>query len=137
MNQICITGNLTRDPELKNIGTDKKICDFSIAWNDPYAKDGHGEHYFNVYAFGRIAENVNQYCKKGSKVGIVGQIVYQSWRDAEGRQHSVVKINAREVEFLSQKAKEQSAGDTAKSSTKKQREVFNPAGAIDDDDTPF
>ena len=77
-------------------------------------------------AFQRLAEIVGQYCKKGSKVGIWGQLQYHQWQDKEGVNHNnIVEILAKELELL--------GGNNGNSAT---ADEDVPAGA-EDDDVPF
>jgi single-strand DNA-binding protein len=82
-------------------------------------------HWFRVTAFQRLAEIVGQYCTKGFKVGIRGQLQYRQWQDNEGVNHNIVEILAKELELLGG-----NNGNAAASG----EDV--PAGA-EDDDIPF
>jgi len=86
LNKVFLIGNLTRDPELKAIPSGVKVCTFSIATNRVW-KDNNGSRqestdYHNIVVFGRQAENVAQYMKKGSQVMIEGRMQTRSWDDA-------------------------------------------------------
>ncbi len=86
LNKAILIGNLTRDPELKAIPSGIKVCSFSIAtnrvWKDKNGAKQEAADYHNIVVFGRQAETVAQYMKKGSQVMIEGRMQTRSWDDA-------------------------------------------------------
>ncbi|MGG4552574.1 single-stranded DNA-binding protein [Paenibacillus humicus] len=72
MNVFSFIGNLTKSPELRYSGDGKAYAKFTVAV--PRRFDRNEADFFNCTAFGKLAENVAEYCKKGSKVGVVGQV---------------------------------------------------------------
>lgn len=74
MNNIVLIGRLTKDPEMKVSNNDKEYCLFSLAVNRPHEKGT--ADFFNCIAFGKTAEVINQYCKKGKQIGIQGSIEF-------------------------------------------------------------
>ena len=86
LNKAFIIGNLTRDPELKALPSGIKVCSFSVAtnrvWKDKNGSRQEAADYHNVVVFGRQAETVAQYMKKGSQVMIEGRMQTRSWDDA-------------------------------------------------------
>ena len=86
LNKVFIIGNLTRDPELKAIPSGIKVCSFSVAtnrvWKDKNGSRQEAADYHNVVVFGRQAETVAQYMKKGSQVMVEGRMQTRSWDDA-------------------------------------------------------
>lgn len=85
LNKALLIGNLTRDPELKAIPSGIKVCSFSIAtnrvWKDKNGAKQEAADYHNIVVFGRQAETVAQYMKKGSQVMIEGRMQTRSWDD--------------------------------------------------------
>ena len=86
LNKAILIGNLTRDPELKAIASGNKVCTFSIATNRTY-KDSNGVRqektdYHNIVVWGKTAENVATYMKKGSQILVEGRMETRSWDDA-------------------------------------------------------
>jgi len=85
LNKVFIIGNLTRDPELKAIPSGMKVCSFSVAtnrvWKDKNGARQEAADYHNIVVFGRQAETVAQYMKKGSQVMIEGRMQTRSWDD--------------------------------------------------------
>lgn len=86
LNKVFIIGNLTRDPELKAIPSGIKVCSFSVAtnrvWKDKNGAKQEAADYHNIVVFGRQAETVAQYMKKGSQVMIEGRMQTRSWDDS-------------------------------------------------------
>lgn len=112
MNSVCVTGNLTRDPELKTTSGGLSICDLGIAVNTSIKRDGQWEekgNFLNVTVFGKQGENCAQYLAKGRKVGIEGRLDYQSW-EKDGQKRSTIKIIADSVTFLSPKGENSGSG---------------------------
>ncbi len=85
LNKAIIIGNLTRDPELKSLPSGIKVCSFSLAtnrvWKDKNGARQESSDYHNVVVFGRQAETVAQYMKKGSSMLVEGRIQTRSWDD--------------------------------------------------------
>ena len=107
MNKAFLVGNLTRDPELSTIPNGTAVCKFSIAVNRRFA-DAEGNRqtdFFNIVAWRALGENCGKYLKKGSKVGIVGQIQIRTY-EQDGVKKFFTEIIADEVEFLSPKGGE-------------------------------
>jgi len=86
LNKALIIGNLTRDPELKAIPSGIKVCSFSVAtnrvWKDKNGAKQEAADFHNIVVFGRQAETVAQYMRKGSQVMIEGRMQTRSWDDA-------------------------------------------------------
>ena len=103
MNKVFLIGNLTRDPELRQIGSGANVCNFAIAVNRKYTgADGNRQtDFFNIIAWRALGENCAKFLKKGSKVGVVGEVQTRSYEAQDGSKRYVTEINADEVEFLS------------------------------------
>lgn len=103
INKAFIFGNLTRDPESRALPNGTPVASFSVATNRVY-KDKSGAKqesvdYHNVVVFGRQAEIVTQYLRKGSSVFVEGRIQTRSWDDKEGKKQYRTEINAERVQF--------------------------------------
>lgn len=155
LNKVFIIGNLTRDPELKALPSGTKVCSFGVATNRVYKdKDGNRQdstEFHNISAFGRTAELVAQYMKKGSQVYLEGRLQTRSW-EANGEKKYRTEIIADTVQFGNRPggagAGAGSAGSTAGNagSTAKEGDVAPDAPAdkidypteeINPDDIPF
>lgn len=85
LNKAIVIGNLTRDPELKALPSGIKVCSFSLAtnrvWKDANGARQESTDYHNVVVFGRQAETVAQYMKKGNSMLVEGRMQTRSWDD--------------------------------------------------------
>jgi single-strand DNA-binding protein len=102
LNKAMIYGNLTRDPEMKALPSGMNVTSFSLATNRRY-KDRDGNYqdavdYHNITVFGRQAETVNQYLKKGSATYVEGRLQTRSW-DKDGVKHYRTEVVADRVQF--------------------------------------
>lgn len=107
LNHIVLAGNLTRDPELRQINTERVVANVGMAINRRW-KNAAGElqeeaTFVDIEAWGRTAEIMGQYLKKGSPVYIEGRLKLDQWEDKEGQKRSRLKIVAENVQFLSGK----------------------------------
>ena len=109
LNVAILEGNLTRDPELKIVGNDLKICQFSIACNTGFG-DKEYANYFEVKVFGKNAENCQKFLVKGQSVKVIGSLKQERWNDQEGHKKSKITIEANQVIFG---AKKDSQSNTA------------------------
>ena len=104
LNKAILIGNLTRDPELKAIASGNKVCTFSLATNRTY-KDTNGNRqekteYHNIVVWGKTAENVAQYMRKGSQILVEGRMETRSWDDtATGTKKYRTEIIADTIQF--------------------------------------
>lgn len=102
MNKVFLIGNLTRDPETIKTVNGNKISRFDIAVNRRFTQDGEQKtDFFRVVSFRNLAEVVENYLTKGSKVSVVGSVNMTEWEDKEGNAHKGVEIVADEIEFIS------------------------------------
>ena len=106
INRVMISGNLTRDAELRTTPSGTSILSFGVAVNDRRrSANGEWEDYANFIdctMFGRRAEALAQYLTKGVKVAIEGRLHYSSWEDRNsGQRRSKVDVTVDELEFMS------------------------------------
>ncbi len=126
MNSCQLIGRLTRDPELRIVGsTQKPVTNFTLAVNREFSKDNKAD-FFRVVVWGNQAEPVAQYLKKGSQCAVVGSVQINEYTDKEGNKRQSVDIQANRVEFLSSGQKSKPVEDEA-----------TPFDMIDDEDVPF
>jgi single-strand DNA-binding protein len=104
LNKAFIYGNLTRDPELKALPSGSQVASFGLATNRVY-KDKNGAkqestEFHNIVAFGRQAEVIGQYCKKGKPIFVEGRIQTRSWDDKEsGKKNYRTEIVVENFQF--------------------------------------
>lgn len=105
INRVNISGNLTRDPELKTTTGGTSVLTFGVAVNDRRRNPQTGEwedvpNFVDCVVFGARAEPLSRFLSKGSKVAIEGKLRYSSW-EREGQRRSKLEVIVDEVEFLS------------------------------------
>lgn len=99
MNKAILSGNVGADPQFKS--TEKtNICNFRIAVNDKFKKDAPPQ-WFTVTAFGKSADFVNTYIKKGTKVLVEGKIQMEEYTDKDKQKRLFVSIISDNIEILS------------------------------------
>jgi single-strand DNA-binding protein len=94
-----IEGNLTKDPEFSKTNSGHDICKFSVAVNDNFKKDV--VSFYDVIAWGKLAEVCNRYLNKGSKAMVSGKMIQERYKDKNGNNRTSWKLNANEVNFIS------------------------------------
>ncbi len=103
LNKVLLYGNLTRDPELKSLPSGIKVVSFSIATNRNYKdKDGNKKdatEYHNIVSFGRQAEVIAQYLKKGRPIYVEGRLQTRSWDGADGKKNYRTEIVVDSFQF--------------------------------------
>jgi single-strand DNA-binding protein len=104
LNKVMVIGNVGRDPEMRYIPSGKPVTSFSIATSRSWT-DGDGERHeetewFNVVAWGNLAEICKQHLRKGQQVYIEGRLQTRSWEDHEGRKRFRTEVVANEMILL-------------------------------------
>ena len=104
LNSFIGIGRLTRDPELRYTPGGTGVCKFGIAINRTYRnQEGNNVEdvlFINVTTWGKQAENVSQFLKKGIMEAICDELRSNNWQDKEGNKRTSFEINARTVQFL-------------------------------------
>lgn len=106
-NKVQLIGNLGMDPEIKVINNDNKLAKVSIATNESY-KNAKGElvketQWHNLIAWGKTADLMEKYLKKGSEVAVEGKLINRNYIDKEGVKRYVTEIQVNEVLMLDKK----------------------------------
>lgn len=114
INKVMLSGNLTRDPELRSMSGGDHVLKFGIAVNERRKNQQTGEwgedrpNFFDCTMFGARAEAVSRFLSKGSKVAIEGRLQWHQWEDREtGQNRSKVDIVVNEIEFMSRRGEDQ------------------------------
>ncbi len=144
INRVVITGNLTRDPELRSTGGGTAVCSLRIASNSR-TKDASGNwtdkpNYFDVTVWGAQGENCAQYLSKGRPVAVDGRLNWREWQDQGGNKRQSVDIIADSVQFLGSREGGENGGRfTPQSDVPADTSDYAsaPAGSSGDDDIPF
>ncbi|MBU1149252.1 single-stranded DNA-binding protein [Patescibacteria group bacterium] len=105
LNKAMIIGNLTRDPETRNLSSGQTVASFSVATNRRWKDKQTGENkdaseFHNIVAWGKLADICNQYLKKGSKVYLEGRLQTRSWDDQSGTKKYRTEIVAENMIML-------------------------------------
>lgn len=148
INRVTITGNLTRDPELRFTASGVGVCELGVAVNGR-RKDSSGTwvdkpNFFNVVVWGKQGEACSEYLRKGSPVAVDGKLDWQQWEAKDGSgKRSAVKIVADSVQFLSQRGSSDDGFTPASQETRVSGDVARQDAAAyapdstEDDDIPF
>ena len=159
INRVCISGNLTRDAELRATASGMPVLSLSVAVNDrrKNPQTGDWEDYPNFVdctMFGTRAEKLAQYLTKGTKVAVEGKLHYSSW-EKDGQRRSKLDVTVDEIEFMSRQGAEQgnppyvsdrqqapahrnaAQAPAAVQNAVNQAFSQNPAAAVYDEDIPF
>lgn len=115
INRVVITGNLTRDPELRATSSGMSILKMGIAVNDRRKNQQSGEwedtpNFFDVIVFGQRGESLSRFLSKGSRVAVEGKLRWSQWETPEGDKRSKVEIVADDIEFLSPRGEGSGSG---------------------------
>ena len=122
MNKVILTGNITRNPELRMTDSGMAVCRFTIANNKGWG-DKQKTTFINIVTFSKTAENCDRYLSKGSKVGIIGELEIRQFTGNDGQTKYMTEVIANEVEFLTNKNQEENSSSTVMD--------------IEDEDLPF
>ncbi|MGA2508263.1 MAG: single-stranded DNA-binding protein [Chitinispirillaceae bacterium] len=104
VNKVILIGNLGKDPELRYTPSGQPTASFSLAtterWNDKNGQRQERTEWHNIVAWGKLAELVNQYLKKGRSAYVEGRINTRSWDDRDGNKKYRTEIVASQIQFL-------------------------------------
>ena len=156
VNVVVITGNLTRDPELRSTGGGMSVCELRVAVNSRRKDSSTGEwvdkpNYFDVTVWGAQGENCARFLSKGRPVALDGRLEWREWEAQDGSgKRQAVEIIADSVQFLGGRDEGSGGGEgfTPRSDVPVDDRDFQPAGATTtgngggnrppaDDDIPF
>jgi single-strand DNA-binding protein len=153
INRVVLTGNLTRDPELRSTPSGMSVCSLRIACNTRRKNNSTGDwedkpNYFDVTVWGAQGENCARFLAKGRPVALDGRLEWREWQDKEGNNRQSVEIIADAVQFLGGRDEGQSSGGgfTPRSDVPVDNRDFQPVAApagnggsssAADDDIPF
>lgn len=124
MQKWIAVGNLTKDTELRRTQTGQAVTNFTIAITRARNKDI--ADFIDCVAWGKLAETINNYCHKGDRIGVVGEIQTRKYQANDGSNKTVVEANVTEIQFL----KTKKAGSTEPQEESETTEV-------EEDDLPF
>ena len=102
--KAIIIGNITKDPELRAISSGSQVCSFSVAVNRSYkgndGSDKESVSFINCTAWGRVAEIISEYGKKGTGIMVCGRLEQRSYEAKDGSKRSTTEIVVEDFNFL-------------------------------------
>lgn len=148
INKAIIFGNLTRDPETRALPSGIQVTSFSVAtnrvWKDKSGARQESVDYHNVVVFGRQAETVSQYLRKGSSVYVEGRMQTRSWDAQDGTKKYRTELVAERVQFGPRRDGDSSSSKAPSAPQKSgavEKEALDtieyPEEEINPDDIPF
>ena len=146
INRVNITGNLTRDPELRATAGGTQMLAFGVAVNDRRRNQQTGEwedvpNFVDCIVFGSRAEAVSRFISKGSKVAIEGKLRYSAWETKEGQRRSKLEVIVDEIDFMSRASGQQVTSPAAEAAKVADMPVYGtpraPEPEFYDADIPF
>ncbi|HZD55832.1 MAG TPA: single-stranded DNA-binding protein [Anaerolineales bacterium] len=104
LNKVMIIGNLGRDPEMRYTPSGRPVTSFSVAtsrtWTTSDGERRTETEWFNIVAWGNLAEFCNQYLSKGQRVYVEGRLQTRRWEDNDGNKHTSIEVVANEMILL-------------------------------------
>jgi len=133
LNKVMLIGHLGKDPEMRYTPSGRPVTTFTVAtsrsWNTVDGERHQETEWFNIVAWGNLAEICKQYLTKGQQVYIEGRLQTRRWEDKEGNKHSSVEVVANEMMFL---------GDRREANNNQQAESEETEQpSADEDEFPF
>jgi single-strand DNA-binding protein len=124
LNKVMIIGHLGRDPEMRYTPSGRPVTTFSVAttrtWQSADGERHKETEWFNIVAWGSLAEICNQYLHKGQQVYIEGRLQTRRWEDSEGNKHFTTELVAKEMIMLG----DRKAGEVDEVETEVEEEEF-------------
>ena len=147
MNQVILTGRLTKDVEVRYTQNDKAVANFTLATNRPVIRDGEETaDFINCIVWGKQAENLAKYQGKGSLIGIFGKLQVRDFEDSKGNKRYITEVVVDNIEYLGTKKETNPEYDVVQN-TRRETNVFEEFGnniksegngiEISDSDLPF
>lgn len=147
INKAILYGNVTRDPELKALPSGNKVCNFSLAtnrtWKDANGAKQEAVEYHNVVFYGKQAEVIAQYMRKGSGIMVEGRLATRSW-EADGKKNYRTEVVGENFQFGpksagvgAQGSYPNSSASTSSSSAPEVDTIEYPSDDVNPEDIPF
>lgn len=145
MNTVILTGNICADPELRYLPSGSAVCNFNVANNRKWTQNGEKKEevsFIGVVSFGKQAETVAQYFKKGSPILVQGRLKQESW-EKDGKKQSKTVVVLEGFEFMSrgegraQPASNRNTSDVPLPKARPNVETTPAIDKMDNDSVPF
>lgn len=139
INSCHLIGNLGQDPETRFTPEGRAITNFTIATSDSWKDKNSGQkmektEWHRIVAFGKVAEIIGEYAKKGSKVYVQGKIQTRKWQDKDGADKWTTEIVVNQFQLLDRKESQQTANAASQQAQAPSQAMPNN---FDDSDLPF
>jgi len=136
-NKVILIGNLTRDPQLSYLPSQMAVVNFDMAINRKWlGQDGQKKEevcFISLVAFGKSAETINKYCKKGQPLMAEGHLQFDQWTDKDGGKRSKHKVVVENFQFLDSAKKETEPAKEQEKQEQSNDNDFFKTPASDDD----
>jgi single-strand DNA-binding protein len=106
MNKVILKGRIGKDWELRTVGDSNSVANTSLATSEKY-KDQETTQWHRLVAWGKTAEIVSQYTKKGEEILVEGKVTYRDWEDKEGNKRTSTEIVVERFHFIGSKQVEE------------------------------
>lgn len=143
VNKVILVGNLGDDPDMRYTAGGAAIANISIATSESWKDKNTGEkvektEWHRVVFFGKLAEIVGKYLRKGSQVYVEGRLQTRKWQNKDGKDQYATEIVANEMQMLGRKGDEHQQGNSSgRSQAPTGSSTTNPTEDFDADDIPF
>jgi single-strand DNA-binding protein len=121
LNKVMVIGHLGKDPEMRYTPSGRPVTTFSLAvsrsWNSADGERHAETEWFNIVAWGNLAEICKQYLTKGQQAYVEGRLQTRHWDDKEGQKHTSIEIVASEMMMLGERRDPNHTGDDQSSPT--------------------
>lgn len=139
MNKCILIGRLTRDPELRYTQSGTPVCSESLAVRRPTARDGEDDaDFINITIWGKAAENLAKYKRKGGQIAIEGRLQVSNYTDREGAKRWKTEVVANSVEFVG--SRDEAAAPSQAQPQQQANQMAHDFGQevmFNDEDLPF
>lgn len=110
LNRVALVGRLTKDPELRRTSSGKAVTSFNLAVERNFKRENEQDaDFINCVCWGKIAENTERYCSKGSMVSVDGRIQTRNYENNQGQKVYVTEVIADSVQFINTRKENQTA----------------------------
>ena len=131
VNKVFLMGNLTRDPQISYLPSQTAVCEIGLAINRNWtAQDGQKKEevtFVDCSAFGKTAETIGKYLKKGRPIFIEGRLKYDTWEDKEGKKRSRLRVVVDQFQFVDSRPGGSGAADGGEAGGEDGGQAYRPA----------
>jgi single-strand DNA-binding protein len=136
VNKVILVGNLGRDPEVRFTSGGTPVANFTMAtterWTDPSGEKKERTEWHRIVLWGKQAEVLREYLRKGRQVYVEGSLQTREWNDRDGNKRQTTEVRAQRVQLLGRADDRQPVGAGSPA-----EEVAEPGPGLADDDIPF